>query len=162
MKAPFDGRIVELDPALRAGRWVSPKDQIALVATSHGFSERGDVPESDRWRLANGGAATFVADAPARPSVRVRIDAIATAAASEIDIEALASTHAGRIAVAPDARKRLVPAASQSLVRMSAPNPATTADMTLRGLVIAQGNPESLLAQVWRQTLKVLVRESGV
>ncbi|MCB1510385.1 MAG: biotin/lipoyl-binding protein [Hyphomicrobiaceae bacterium] len=162
LRAPFDGRVAELDSELRPGRWVSPKDMIALVATNGGLSVRGYISEQDRWRLQAGIPGRFVPDLPTARSVHVRIDGIATAASSDIEIAALASTYSGRIAVMPDARKRLVPSASQYFVRMTGVDRGAHAGMALRGVVIAQGQPESMLAQVWRRTLKVLVRESGV
>jgi len=161
VRARFDGSIVELDPALAAGRWVSPREALALLAASDRLVARGYVAEADLWRVAPGAVGRFVPDQPLRESVPVRIEQIAAAGSAQIEIAELASRHAGPIAVAADDRQRLVPASAQYLVHMMADAAPLRHDLTVRGLVLAEGRPQSLLARAWRQTLKVLVRESG-
>lgn len=160
LRAPFDGRIAEFDAELKPGRWVNPKEPIAVLAGEKGLSARGYVSESDMWRIWQGASGTFVPEMPSRSSVPVRIDMIAVSAAADIDVADLTSVHSGRITVTVDETRRLVPSSAQYLVRMQAEGEAAS-DLAVRGVVLAQGKAESLLARTWRQTLKVLLREAG-
>ncbi len=161
IRAPFDGKIVELDPALHPGRWVSPREQLALLAADDGVVAKGYVSESDLWRIAPGSVGTFVPEQPLRQSMPVRIEQVAASGAAQIEIAQLASVHSGRIAVATDEKQRLVPTTAQYLVHMSAAAAPHAQELCVRGVVLAEGKAQSLLARVWRQTLKVLMRESG-
>ncbi|MBS0242244.1 MAG: HlyD family efflux transporter periplasmic adaptor subunit, partial [Proteobacteria bacterium] len=58
--APFDGKIVDLNPELTPGRWVSPRDLIAVVADDRSLSAQGYMTEADISRLSVGGQATFI------------------------------------------------------------------------------------------------------
>jgi len=162
IRAPFDGRVVDFDPSLHSGRWVSPRDLVATIAAPGRLVAKGYVAESDMWRLAPGDMGAFIPEAPLRPRVPVRIDQIAASGAGQIEIADVASVFSGRIAVTRDERRRLVPASAHYMVHMSATGSAHTQEMAVRGVVVAAGQPESVFARLWRQTLKVLVQESGV
>lgn len=160
--APFDGRIVDLNPELHEGRWVSQRDQIAIVAGSLEVVAKGYAAEADLRRIVEGAAATFIPEHPSRRRVDLRITRIASAGATQIEIADLASTHTGVIAVNPDERRRLVPASSQYLVTMAADQPPAEGDLSVRGIALAQGQAESLLVRTWRRAMGILIRESGV
>jgi putative peptide zinc metalloprotease protein len=158
--APFDGRVVDIGSEIHVGRWVGPRDLIAVVASDIGAVARGYVAEADLWRIAEGTAGKFIPEHPQRSSTAIKIDQIARAGAAQIEIADLASPHAGRIAVAPDEKRRAIPTASQYLVHMSVEEPVLH-DLSYRGVVLARGSAQSLIARLWRQTTKVLLRESG-
>lgn len=161
LKAPFDGRVVELDPDLRPGRWVSPKDLIAIVAGEANLVVRGYVAESDLWRIEAGNNGRFVPEMASRRSVPVEIERVAASGAGEIEIADLASVNSGRIAVSSDDTRRLVPTTAHYLVLMKVLAPEAQQDLSVRGVVIADGRRESHLARMWRQVVKVLLRETG-
>lgn len=161
LTAPFAGRVVELDAQLHVGRWVSPKSLLAVMAGGKGTVARGYVAEADVGRIARGNVGRFVPDHPERPSVAVAVGEVALASASNLEIQDLASTYGGRIAIAPDGAERLAPQSAQYLVRMPAIEGAAGSELAARGVVVVSGERESLLARAWRQTLKVLLRESG-
>ena len=159
--APFDGVVADLNHELHAGRWISPRDLIAVIAGGTGVVAKGYVAEADLWRLVEGAGGVFIPEHPQRHRMTVKVERIAVAGATQIDIADLASLYAGRIAVNPDERRRLIPATAQYLVQMSSDDPAPLKDLSIRGVVLAQGRAESLAARTWRQALGVLVRESG-
>ncbi len=141
--APFDGRVVDLNPDLHPGRWISPRDQIAVVAVDAPIVARGYVAESDLWRVAEGAVGVLIPEQPQRRSLRVRIDQIATAGTSQVEIADLASTNSGRIAVNPDEKRRLVPATAQYMVNMSVLETSYMNDVSFRGVVLADGRAEN-------------------
>ncbi len=159
--APFDGRIVEIDSDLTPGRWVSPRDQIAVVSGGASTVAKGYVAESDVWRISERTKGLFVPEHPMRRSIPVIVSQIATGGAARIEIADLASTNGGRIAVTPDERRRAVPAIAQYLVHFSSDGPQPPLELSVRGIVHAEGRSESIFARIWRQALKVIIRESG-
>jgi putative peptide zinc metalloprotease protein len=159
--APFDGIVAELNPELHVGSWIGPRDLIAVISGGQTLVGRGYVAESDLKRLAEGNHGVFVPEYPLRRRFTVAIDRIATAATSQIDIVDLASTNTGRIAVNPDERRRLVPASAQYSVHVTTDAPMVNNDLSIRGVVLADGQAESVLARTWRRVLGILVRESG-
>lgn len=161
LRAPFDGRVVEIDPELAPGRWVNPKEPVAIVAGDGDLVVRGYVREADLWRLTSGSTGTFVPEMPLRPSLSVRVDSVATSGAAEIEIADLASVNSGRIEVSAAEGRKLVPTSAQYMVRMSAVSSGERSELTVRGVVVAEGKAESLLAASWRQVVKVLLREAG-
>ena len=91
--------------------------------------------------------------------MKIRVDDIAYAAAEELAIPYLASTFGGRIAVTGEANRKMKMSRANYLVTMSAePTPLSQA---APGVARVKGDAESYLAQITRQVLKVLVRETG-
>lgn len=162
LRAPIDGRIAELNPQLNSGRWISPRERIALVTATEGTRIRGYVPESDIWRIEAGASGTFVPASLQRTGVEVSVTRIALSGASDIELPELASLHNGPIEVQPDARNRLVPRAAHYAIEMHIKGPAPAHELMVKGTAFVTGTKESTLAGFWRQTLKVLLRESGV
>lgn len=159
--APFDGRVVDLNPDLVVGRWVGARDALAVVASpQERLVAKGYLSEDDLWRLDKGAKGIFIPEHAHRAARPVEIRSIAAASARFIDIAELASTHSGRIAVAEDEKGRLAPTSAHYLVHMSVPADGGSNDLSFRGLVIAEGQPESLLARLWRQVLQVVMREA--
>lgn len=159
--APFDGKVVDFNSDVQPGRWIAPNEQIAVISGGARLVARGYVAESDVGRLSLGASATFIPEHPSRPRIAMHIAGIGTAGVSAIDLADLASIHGGRVAVAPDDHRRLVPASAQYYVELAATQPGADSDLSVRGVAIAMGKPESLLARAWQRALSVLLRESG-
>ncbi len=161
LRAPFSGRIAELNPMLHAGRWVNVREMVALIAAPGTVVARGYIAEPDMWRLQAGARGRFIPEFAQRRAIDVTISQIATASSSEIEIADLASQFSGRIAVTADPKRRLNPVSAQYMVHMKAGADVAATEVAVRGVVVASGQPESFVARAWRQTLKVLMRESG-
>lgn len=161
VKAPITGRIVEFNPALHAGRWIGPRERIGIVAGGEGRVVRGYVSEANLWRIAPGDKGRFIPEALQRASTGVSVAEISIGSTDTIEILDLASIHSGRIAVNAGEQHRLVPAVAQYQTTLRVTGSTGADDLAVRGVVEVVGRPESLLARVWRQTLKVLLREAG-
>ncbi len=168
IRAPITGRVLELNPRLHPGRWLRAKERIATIGNAARQIARGYVAEENMWRIQTGARGRFLPENLLRPALDVAVEEIGVGAAEAIEIPDLASTHTGRIAVQQDPKdRRLVPLTAQYPVRLRAGQdqpPAvapSSAALAARGTVQVEGRPESLASRIWRQILKVLVRESG-
>jgi len=161
--APMAGHVLELGTGLHPGRWVNPREQLALIGKGERLGARGYVAEKDLWRVQADAPATFVPEMPTRPAVSLQLDDISLAGIATLDLSELASNHGGRVPAAEDQQRRLVPKSGEFLAVFK---PASTEtdpapERAVRGLIHMRGEAESIAAGAWRQVLKVLVRESG-
>jgi putative peptide zinc metalloprotease protein len=162
VRAPFDGTVIDTDPQMHVGRWISRRDQLATLADTSGMAARGFVAGSDRSRLEAGAHGVFVPDDLSLPTRPVLLTSIASAGATEIDIPQLTSEFHGEIAVHPQStheRMRLSPVSAQYAI--TAEVSGAPLAQTVRGIVMLDGTGESIAGRVWRQVVKVLVREAG-
>ena len=161
IRAPITGRIVELNPALEPGRTVNSKELIALVSGETSFVARGFIGESEIWRLGPGAAGKVIPESIARATYNVAVREISPSGAPSLDIPDLASTYGGKIAVQPDVQHRLVPVDAQYAVTFAVENSGVRPEVRFRGVAHIKGAAESFAAGLWRQTIKVLIREGG-
>lgn len=161
VRAPADGKLVELNRELHAGRWIAPREQLALIAGGKGATIRGYVGEADLWRIGVGSRAAFIPDSLSYPEVLAIVTSISVHAADEVQPPELSSVHGGMIAAHQGTSGSLVPERSQFGVLLKASGEEPPFGLSVRGLVLADGEAESLISRTWRQVLNVLVRESG-
>ncbi len=161
IKAPIGGRVLELNPALQHGRWISAKESLALIGDGPRQTAKGYVREADLWRIGKGTTGRFIPEGVQRGTAALAVSDIAVRGAAAIDVPDLASLHGGEIAVQTAPGNRMAPVIGQYLVWFSVEGESPPAETTVRGVVHLVGARESLLASFWRQALKVLIRESG-
>lgn len=161
IRSPRAGTVLEINADLHAGRWISKDERLGLIKLSNRLVVKGYVEETDLTRLTRNASGRFIADDPTRKPIPVKVVRVDLASAPSVDISELASTNGGGIAVTVDARQRAIPTTAQYLVELT---PQTTSgDLTqvVRGVVLLDGSAESFASRLWRQILRVLVRESG-
>lgn len=161
IRAPISGVVAELPPEIHEGRWLGRNDEIGVIVSSKGYVARGYLHQSDLGRLDIGTRGTFSFEHPLRWAVAVEVDRIAYSGTQSIDIAELASVYGGLIAAQETKERSLTPKEAHFLVTLATKDRALSIDHVMRGVVHLSGKPESILAAAWRQTLKVLVRESG-
>jgi putative peptide zinc metalloprotease protein len=160
LRAPHAGKVRDLLPQLAVGRWLSSKDPLARVVED-GARLRGYLAEVELWRVATGASGRFIADDPMHPAIAVQLSEIDTNGAEFVDQEALTSDHHGPIAVRRDQHQRAEPVQAQYGARLSVLEEVPTPVQPLRGIVVLQGQGESLLGVAWRRLAALGVRESG-
>lgn len=160
MRAPRAGVVRDLQPDLVPGRWLSPQEALARVVEP-GLRLRGYLAEENLWRVQPGAEGRFIADDPARPALPVRLDEVDTTGVASLELEALSSDHHGPIAVRRDAQKRAEPVQAQYGVRLSLLDETLHPAQPLRGVVVLDGDRQSLLGTAWRRMAALGVRESG-
>ncbi len=159
VRSPIDGVIAELDPALHAGRWLNSRSQLALIVDPASVEVRGYIRDVDVNRIQPSSEGWFVPDDAYRQPTRVSVVDIAYAASDEIAIPYLASTFGGRVAVTGEAMRK--PKAAQASFLVTLSGESAPLSQAAPGIARIQGEAESLLTQIARQILKVLVRETG-
>ena len=170
LRAPFDGRFVDLTEPLAVGQWVRPEERLGHVVSGQGLRATAYVAAADLARVAVGAAARFIGEDPAAPALQLRVVAGDQAAAETVDQPLLAATWGGPLAVAGDTEGRaadLQQGAGRPLepVYRVTLAPAGAQDMvsprSQRGRVWIDGPPMALAERAWRTAAAVLLRESG-
>ncbi|MDH4609810.1 biotin/lipoyl-binding protein [Pseudomonas sp. BN102] len=160
LRAPQAGVVRDLLPDLTAGRWLSPADALARVVEP-GLRLRGYLAEEELWRVEPGAEGRFIADDPARPALPVRLDEVDATGVAYLELEALSSDHHGPIAVRRDAQQRAEPVQAQYGARLSLLDASIQPAQPLRGVVVLDGQGQSLLGFTWLRLAALGVRESG-
>ena len=161
VRSTLKGRVAEVNPDLHPNRWVGAREMLALIVGEGRWIARGFVSEADLWRLDLGQRGTFVPEALQRQSIAVSVADISIGGTGQLEILDLSSTYGGRVSVAIDERRRLVPTTSQYPVRLHVENKAHSAELISRGVAVVAGRAESLIARAWRKSIAVLLQESG-
>lgn len=161
LRAPRDGVLREVDPALRAGLWIGLRTLVGRVVDAPGGEVRGYVEEADLRRIEDGATGAFIPDDPLTASFPVKLATVGRTAVEDVDLLALASTNDGPVPVTEDGRRKLKPGVSIYPVKFAA-EPQADIATSLRGHVFLQATPESFAARAARRIVGVLIRESGV
>jgi putative peptide zinc metalloprotease protein len=161
VRAPFSGRIVEINPTLHAGRWMEPGQQLFIVADQSRYIATGVVEEKNMWRLRFGTGARFIPDQILAPSSPASIAAVSVNAVRHLERLELATRYGGPVATTENISRVEVPTHAHYLVTADVRVEPGTYPMATRGVLIADGRPQSFAADLWRQMLKVVMSEAG-
>ncbi len=168
IRAPFSGRLVQLNPELHTGRWINDSTLIAHLIDPAQSELLAYAGETSVERLHTGNALTFIAEDPLFGKVAGRLVTIAPTNADVLDAPVLSSVYNGPIAVntpTPSKQKGRVQAGQDrpaaALIRLTArPERDTPLTHAVRGQIIIEARPESPARKIWRQISKVLIREA--
>jgi putative peptide zinc metalloprotease protein len=162
IRSPLDGEVVEVAPWLHPGRSIASVDALATVAALGTVQARGYVGEGDVWRLAEGAKGRFFPDDGARAAFDITMRDIAPGGTATIDVEDLSSVHGGAIESHRQDDGRITPVTAQYRVVMDAAASDPAPEFRVRGIAIVAGQRQSFAARLWRQVVRVLVREGGI
>jgi putative peptide zinc metalloprotease protein len=161
VRAPADGEVVDVDPDLHVGRWLSRSDRLMSVGPRQSQIVRGYLDESALHRVVVGASGRFVPDDPLHPAIAVRLVSIGEAGATAIEIASLASVWGGPIPSEFDQKNRPVPRTAVYVVDMELERGRAPPTRVLRGVVHLDASSESIAVRAMRQIARVLIRESG-
>ncbi len=161
IRAPMSGTVIEQNPLLHKGRWISKRERIALVGARAKWVINGYIAQADISRVHSGAEGKFIPDDPLLPAIKVSLYSVLRSGTAALSYPDLASVHGGSIATRQEVQGSLVPVSAQFLATMHTDSINQPLSHTVRGLVHLEGSPQSILARLWRQVLAVLVRESG-
>lgn len=159
LRAPFDGRLLDLDPALGVGSWVGPRQALGVLVNPERWVAEAFVPAAARSRLRPGSAARLHLgrDAERLDAVVERIDESRVTALPHPALSA--AQPGGRIAVTGDP-SRLMPGETLYRVRLRIDGRPRQLAVAF-GVAVLEGEAESLAGPWLRHAWAVLTRESG-
>jgi putative peptide zinc metalloprotease protein len=158
VKAPFSGRIVDLDPDVRAGVWQSPAKQIARIVSVKGARARGIVSDTDLSRIALGAKAVFVPEDVSAPSSELNVEYIGPVTTAILSEPVLAQSNGGSIPAEEHNGQLIAAHSGFEVVLQSARNGPPS---LMRGTVRIEASPTAPITAAWRQGARILVREQG-
>jgi putative peptide zinc metalloprotease protein len=167
VRAPFDGRMIDLDPNLSPGRWIDRRLELGRLVSGTGYDVRAYVEETEVARLTAGRPALFIADDAVLGKVQARVVEIGSLASEQVELASLSSVYGGPIATREDTTRGLRPVQAQYHVRLQ-PTPGTTdlpaasRPRQIQGAVHLEAQPQSVLSRVAGQVLRVLAREADL
>ena len=161
VKAPFAGVLVDVTDPLAVGEWMKEGTALATLLDPRSSVIEAYVPEETLRRVAVGTKGRFLSDDPAGRAVPAEVIAIAAASSRILTEPSLASTYGGPVPTHLGRENILVPEAPvyRILLRTDGALPAPV--RVERGMVVLDGEPESLAVRLWRSTVGVVIRESG-
>lgn len=161
IRAPQDGQVRDLLTDLTTGRWVSQEQPLMRIVESTKGKLHGYLREDSLLRVQNGDNGIFIADDPHHPAILVKISDIDPTGVAFLQIEELASDHGGPIAVRRDEQHRAEPVQACYGVNLEITDNEKLPAQPLRGVVIADGQAESVASSIWRRLAALGLRESG-
>jgi putative peptide zinc metalloprotease protein len=160
VRAPFAGRIVDLDLALRPGTYVAKKQLLARITSADGARVKALVSDTDLHRIAAGAKGVFVSDEADQAALPVTLQSIAPASNGELTELVLADRFGGAVsAVEKDQQLNTREGWVEVLFQLH--NGQAPPPRLMRGSVWVEAEAVSPLALAWRQIGRVLVREQG-
>lgn len=161
VRAPMAGRVKDLNRQLHVGRWVKVNDRLLTIIKGNNYVAKGYILERDLWRVKEGDKGQFVPDDYLIAKTPVKIKEISLASSPRLELQPLASVFGGKIASRKYDNGEVVPIGAAYQVTLALSGQPGDISKVSRGIARIDGIPESIAAQVWRQVLRVLVRESG-
>ncbi len=162
-RAPFAGRLRDLDPDLQLGQWLSRKERIALLVRDDGrWLVETWLDEHEVQRVGIGDSALFIADGPAMHTIRLKVSSIDRDASRVLPRPELAAQSGGHVLTREKAGQ-LVP--ERAIYRVSCEVPAGAIEdwgrLSWRGHVTIHASWEAPAWHYLRQAAAVLIRELG-
>jgi putative peptide zinc metalloprotease protein len=161
LRAPFAGRVVDLDPGLRAGEWLKGGEPLLGVVGAGGARGEVFVDEAALARLAPGQAADFVPALPEQPVVHCRVAGIDRLNLAVLDEPYVASVYGGGIAALHRADGSLVPLDSTFRVRLRGCDATAPLPREMPGQAVVRGEARSLAGRFARWLTAILRRDVG-
>jgi putative peptide zinc metalloprotease protein len=160
--APFDGKLLWVDPDLAVGQWVGKKEPL-VVLVQQGSKWRVEtwLDEDDVGRVHLGNSAKFMTDSAAGHILNLTVTAIDRDAARVLPRRELASAVGGHV-LTREKNGQLIPERAVYRVSMDVDvMPSSMQQQSWRGSVIVESDTQIPISRYARQVLSVLMREMG-
>lgn len=162
LTASLAGVVRDIPQWLRPGAWVEGREALGVVLGADGFKLEAFVPDDDVGRLAVGATGTFYPSGGVWSGMPVVVESVDKAAVRELPYEELASPSGGMVAAKRSPTGTFVPEqATYKVTCQGVAGKIAPLRMTMVGKVVLTGEASSLGSVLWRNTLGLLVRESG-
>lgn len=162
LRAPLSGQVVELTPALHEGRFV-PKTQLLFVIAGGGeLQARGYVSEGDVRRIAAGNAAQLIFNDGRIAKLHLSVAEVGESGVDNLELSDLGSIYSGPVDAVWTQEKKIAPVTAQYPVRFTVDADPDLLPHRIRGLAVVSGVRESYAVRIWRQIVRIGIREGGI
>lgn len=161
LRAPFAGKVTDLESDIHPGRWLGGTETIARIITPDSYDVQAFIAEDDIGRVANGARARFVPNDPLMTSRAAKLIERSASAVQWMDQPILASTQGGAIAVDQDPSKALKPHEALYRIRLIAARGAGPMQ-PIAGKVRIDAEGESLAGRFFGYVARILRSEASL
>jgi putative peptide zinc metalloprotease protein len=161
VRAPINGKLVDMQDNLHPGRWINTKLQLAHIVQIDRLSLHGVIEGKKLAQVKVDQEATFIPDEPELDTIEARVAEIEDANIQVMETLYFASIYGGDVAVREDDDKELVPEESLYRINFEPLNVQQTIPRVVRGEMHIRGEPRSFAFRTYDLIAAVLIRESG-
>ncbi len=162
IRAPFDGVVFDVEPALHSGRWINQSLPLATLIQPTQPVVEAVMFEKDLPRVSKQAQAMFIPDNPQLDSIWLYVKDVELANMKTLDLPALSSIYGGKVPSQFNQDNQLIPDKSLYRVRLGVSEvEQASVQQMLRGVVHIQGEAESFIKRFYKLVVSVLIRESG-
>jgi putative peptide zinc metalloprotease protein len=158
VRAPFAGVITDVPP-MREGEWLPRREPLAMLIDPSSAAVEAFVGEADLPRVHPGARARFLPENGDAP-IDLVVSSVETSSARVLDVAELASVNGGGVAVRKAADNKLIPETAVYRAVLTPRDRDVKAWRRLRGQVDIDGDRASLVAQIYRRGVAVVISES--
>ncbi len=161
IRATFSGRVIEINEQLSPRQWLAQDAWLLSIAQFEHYKIEAYINEENLGLILPGSRAVFYPEQLDWPTYVCQIVNIDNAASSQIP-PLFASRYKGTIPVKTNSGQTLIPETSvYRLVLQAEKNNLPLITRELRGQIMIEVQSESIISQVWKKIVAVLIRESG-
>jgi putative peptide zinc metalloprotease protein len=158
VRAPFAGVITDVPP-MREGEWLPRREPLAMLIDPSSTAVEAFVGEADLPRVHAGARARFFPENGDAP-IDLVVSSVETTSARVLDVAELASVNGGGVAVRKTADNKLIPETAVYRAVLVPRDQGVKAWRRLRGQVDIDGDRASLLGEIYRRVVAVVISES--
>jgi putative peptide zinc metalloprotease protein len=160
VRAPFDGRAVDVNDTLVPGAWVALHEKLLQITGSSDAKGEALVSEADLGRLTQH-EAVFIAERAEQRPIGCRVGTVDRINLPALDDPYLASTYGGAVRVQTDAAGVMVPVETLFRARLIDCRTGGAPPQEMRGTAHIHGEATSLAGMLLRHVIFVIQRELG-
>ena len=161
LRAPFDGRLLDIDHDVQAGVWITANQAIGILIDPKTWVVDALVEQKSLELIKPGSAVRFYRRNRFEAPLSGEVIGIDSARAQVLPHPMLASDHGGRIAAIKQANGSLTPRDALYRVRIRLDTDPLMHRSVEIGSAIIDGGRRSFLSELWTNLLALVVRESG-
>lgn len=160
LRAPFAGRVSDLDPALAPGVWLRTGEPLFTVVGADGVRGDAYVSEAAVARVRRGDRVVFVPALPESPALHCAVSGVDRVNVASLDEGYVASIYGGDLPVRRQANGALTPVQSTFRVRFDGCDRAAV-PREMSGHALIAGDSASLATRGARWLGALFRREAG-
>lgn len=160
--SPIGGEVARVAPELMVGEWVSAGDFLFSISDQQASQVEGWFHERDLWRVKEGAHGQFFPEYGEGGSIPVMVESVTATGSVTLEDSLLSSIHGGPLPVRIDAQQESHLQESYYRVVLVATGPLSASVGELRGVVVIDAEPSTILSRWWKWLESMLVRESGI